>query len=174
MTSLPPDLTFGFVRFKTVLAVADTADAGRDPDAVGATGTVTFTAKQRVTIGYEAGEPVTVGKQVIVCPLDSQGNLLERVGGAIGVWLVTGQYVVTYDITGVDLTAHDILVEASHTLAAPLWLSTYIPPGPEATLSEFSALNERLLDIEQYPPVVAAPVGSPPPSPVLNQIWVKY
>ena len=174
MTDLPPDLAFGYVRFRCVLGVADTGDAGREPDAVGATGEVVFTAASPVTIGYEAGEPVTVGKQVFHCPLDAQGNMLERAGGAVGVYLMTGTWFVVYNIEGISLTSHDITVETSHTELAPLYLATYIPPGPEATPSEYSELNARLLEIEARPKITASPVGVPPTAPALHQIWVKY
>lgn len=172
MADLPAELAFGYVAFQALLAVADTSDPGRDPDSVGATGTVTFTAKVPVVKTY-LPNPATIGKQVITCTLDANGYLKDPAGNT-GVYLVTGLYVVTYALVGVELESHDILVEASHTLAAPLDLTTAIPPSGDMSLSQYSELNTRVLSLESRPKITAAPAASPPPDPVLNQIWVKY
>lgn len=173
MTALPTELQFGYVVFRAVLAVADTSDPGREPDAQGAQGTVTFTAKQLVVKTYSPS-PVTVGKQEIVCTLDASGTMIDPMGAA-GVYLITGQYVVTYKLTGITLPSHDIQVDSTHTSSAPLDLTTAIPPDSGTiSLSSYEELNSRVLVLEAQPPVTASPAGSPPANPEINQIWVKY
>lgn len=173
MTALPAELEFGFVYFRTILAIADSNDVGREPDAQGASGTVTFTSKVPV-VKTLLPEPVTIGKQVITCALDSEGYLIDP-RNERGVWLVAGEYVVTYDIANIILPNHDISVESTHTEVNPLNLTTAIPPpGETLLLSQYTELNGRVLVLESYPKITASPAGSPPSDPEVNQIWVKY
>ena len=140
MTSLPPELQYGHVVGRVILAVADSGDADAYPDAVPAKGTVTFTPKNpEIRIGEP--DPVVVLKQKIVCTIDAAGYLTDP-DGKRGVWLVTGVYTVSYNFTAPSLPAHDIVVGPEHTLAAPLDLTLALPPGgPVLTPSQYAELR---------------------------------
>lgn len=143
MTSLPPELQYGHVVGRVILAVADSGDADAYPDAVPAQGTVTFTPKNpEVRVGEP--DPVVVLKQKIVCTIDSAGYLTDP-DGKRGVWLVTGVYTVSYTFNAAALPAHDIVVGAEHTLASPLDLTLALPPGgPALQPSQYAELTARI------------------------------
>ena len=150
----PPDLTYGYVDGRIILAIGDRSDAGRMPDPVPADGmTVTFTPANTI-LKVASPTPATVIKQPIVCTVDANGYLVDG-QGARGVWLVTGTYKVTYSHSRAIIPPHDIEVTTGHTEAAPLDLTTAMPPGgPVLTPSEYAELNGRLTILEAAPPGV--------------------
>jgi hypothetical protein len=144
----PPDLTYGYVDGRIILAIGDRSDAGRTPDPVPADGmTVTFTPANTI-LKVTTPTPATVIKQPIVCSVDANGYLIDG-QEARGVWLVTGTYKVTYSHPRALIPSHDIEVTTGHTEAAPLDLTTAMPPGgPVLTPSEYAELNGRLTILE--------------------------
>lgn len=140
MADLPTELTFGKVVARIILAVADSADGGRDPDAVAAVGKVSFTPLV-ANIKTQLPEPATVIKKTIECSLDVNGFLIDP-ELALGVWLVTGGYRVDYTITGATVPTHDIEVLAAHDDSTPLDLTNAIPPsGPPLSPSQYAELS---------------------------------
>lgn len=150
----PPDLTYGYVDGRIILAIGDRSDAARMPDPVPADGmTVTFTPANTI-LKVTTPTPATVIKQPIVCGVDANGYLIDE-QGARGVWLVTGTYKVTYSHPRATIPSHDIEVTTGHTEAAPLDLTTAMPPGgPVPTPSEYAELNGRLAILEATVPGV--------------------
>lgn len=144
----PPDLTYGYVDGRIILAIGDRSDAGRMPDPVPADGmTVTLTPANTI-LKVASPTPATVVKQSIPCGVDANGYLIDR-QAARGVWLVTGTYKVTYFHPRAMIPSHDIEVTTGHTEAAPLDLTTAMPPGgPVLTPSEYAELNGRLTILE--------------------------
>ena len=144
----PPDLTYGYVDGRIILAIGDRSDAGRMPDPVPADGmTVTFTPANTI-LKVASPTPATVIKQPIVCSVDANGYLIDG-QGARGVWLVTGTYKVTYSNQRAIIPPHDIDVTTGHTEVAPLDLTTAMPPGgPVLTPSEYAELNGRIAILE--------------------------
>jgi hypothetical protein len=144
----PPDLTYGYVDGRIILAIGDRSDAGRMPDPVPADGmTVTFTPANTI-LKVASPTPATVIKQPIVCSVDANGYLIDG-QGARGVWLVTGTYKVTYSHSRAIIPPHDIEVTTGHTEIAPLDLTTAMPPGgPVLAPSEYAELNGRLTILE--------------------------
>lgn len=144
----PPDLTYGYVDGRIILAIGDRSDAGRMPDPVPADGmTVTLTPANTI-LKVASPTPATVVKQPIQCGVDANGYLIDR-QAARGVWLVTGTYKVTYSHPRAMIPSHDIEVTTGHTEAAPLDLTTAMPPGgPVLTPSEYAELNGRLTILE--------------------------
>lgn len=144
----PPDLTYGYVDGRIILAIGDRSDAGRMPDPVPADGmTVTLTPANTI-LKVASPTPATVVKQPIPCGVDANGYLIDR-QAARGVWLVTGTYKVTYSHPRATIPSHDIEVTTGHTEAAPLDLTTAMPPGgPVLTPSEYAELNGRLTILE--------------------------
>jgi hypothetical protein len=144
----PPDLTYGYVDGRIILAIGDRSDAGRMPDPVPAAGmTVTLTPANTI-LKVASPTPATVVKQPIPCGVDANGYLIDR-QAARGVWLVTGTYKVTYSHPRATIPSHDIEVTTGHTEAAPLDLTTAMPPGgPVLTPSEYAELNGRLTILE--------------------------
>jgi hypothetical protein len=144
----PPDLTYGYVDGRIILAIGDRSDAGRMPDPVPADGmTVTFTPANTI-LKVASPTPATVIKQPIVRSVDANGYLIDG-QAARGVWLVTGTYKVTYSHPRAMIPSHDIEVTTGHTEAAPLDLTTAMPPGgPVLTPSEYAELNGRLTILE--------------------------
>lgn len=144
----PPDLTYGYVDGRIILAIGDRSDAGRMPDPVPADGmTVTLTPANTI-LKVASPTPATVVKQPIPCGVDANGYLIDR-QAARGVWLVTGTYKVTYSHPRATIPSHDIEVTTGHTEAAPLDLTTAMPPGgPVLAPSEYAELNGRLTILE--------------------------
>ena len=144
----PPDLTYGYVDGRIILAIGDRSDAGRMPDPVPADDTtVTFTPANTI-LKVASPTPATVIKQPIVCSVDANGYLVDG-QGARGVWLVTGTYKVTYSHSRAIIPSHDIEVTTGHTEVAPLDLTTAMPPGgPVLAPSEYAELNGRLTILE--------------------------
>lgn len=144
----PPDLTYGYVDGRIILAIGDRSDAGRMPDPVPADGmTVTLTPANTI-LKVASPTPATVIKQPIVCNVDANGYLIDG-QGARGVWLVTGTYKVTYSHSRAIIPTHDIEVTTGHTEIAPLDLTTAMPPGgPVLAPSEYAELNGRLTILE--------------------------
>ena len=144
----PPDLTYGYVDGRIILAIGDRSDAGRMPDPVPADGmTVTLTPANTI-LKVASPTPATVIKQPIVCSVDANGYLIDG-QGARGVWLVTGTYKVTYSHQRAIIPPHDIEVTTGHTEVAPLDLTTAMPPGgPVLAPSEYAELNGRLSILE--------------------------
>ena len=140
----PPDLTYGYVDGRIILAIGDRSDAGRMPDPVPADGmTVTLTPANTI-LKVASPTPATVVKQPIPCGVDANGSLIDR-QAARGVWLVTGTYKVTYSHPRATIPSHDIEVTTGHTEAAPLDLTTAMPPGgPVLTPSEYAELSARI------------------------------
>ena len=143
MSTMPPDITYGHVTGRIVLAVADGADEGRLPDARPAVGTVVFTPRQKAhKVG--APDPATVLPLSITCTLDPSGVLIDD-QGAPGVWLIAGVYGVSYKFTGASLSSHDISVTEDHTLESPLDLTLAMPPaGAPLAPSQFAELASRI------------------------------
>lgn len=144
----PPDLTYGYVDGRIILAIGDRSDAGRMPDPVPADDmTVTLTPANTI-LKVTTPTPATVIKQPIVCAVDANGYLVDG-QGARGVWLVTGTYKVTYSQSRAIIPSHDIEVTTGHTEVAPLDLTTAMPPGgPVLAPSEYAELNGRLTILE--------------------------
>lgn len=146
--SPPPDLTYGYVDGRIILAIGDRSDAGRMPDPIPAEGlTVTLTPANTI-LKVTSPTPATVIKQPIVCGVDANGYLVDG-QGARGVWLVAGVYKVTYSHPRAMIPSHDIDVTTGHTEAAPLDLTTAMPPGgPVLAPSEYAELNGRITILE--------------------------
>ena len=89
--------------------------------------TVTLTPANTI-LKVASPTPATVVKQPIPCGVDANGYLIDM-QAARGVWLVTGTYKVTYSHPRATIPSHDIEVTTGHTEAAPLDLTTAMPPG---------------------------------------------
>lgn len=143
MTVLPVEIPFGKVVGRFLLAVADASDPDRLPDAKAPTGSITFTP---ITPNFKTGSPdvATVVRVPIRCALDGDGNLIDPERSP-GVWLVVGQYRVTYSLADVSINGHVIDVAESHTDASPLDLTNALPPsGPSLTITQYAELSARL------------------------------
>jgi hypothetical protein len=80
----PPDLTYGYVDGRIILAIGDRSDAGQMPDPVPADGmTVTFTPANTI-LKVASPTPATVIKQPIVCRVDANGYLIDGQGARVG------------------------------------------------------------------------------------------
>ena len=148
MTDLPPEVTYGYVSDRIILAVGDGPDASSKPDAVAASGLITFIpAKKVVAIG--GATPGRVLPQVVRASLDDEGYLVDLAGGR-GVWLVAGAYTVKYTLSDLELPPHEIVVTEEHTEDSPLHLSLAMPPGgPVLTPSQYAALAARIDSLMQ-------------------------
>lgn len=159
MSVMPPEITYGYVADRLVLAVGDGADGDRTPDARPAVGKVKFTPKTKV-MPVSSPTPGRVLPQAIEASLDADGYLIDD-QGALGVWLVVGLYDVTYSFTAATVPGHEIEVTTAHTEAAPLYLTLAVPPGgPILTPSQYTELNDRLLIVEAAGPGGTGAVSS--------------
>lgn len=141
MSDLPADFTYGYVVGQILLAVGDTADPGSMPDADAPDGTtVTFTPKATALISTNGA--IVIPKP-IVCTIDAAGNVLDPAGNP-GVWLITGNYGVTYQIPGSTLPPHDIVVTGFHTQSEPLKLGEHLTVSAPLTTTEAAVINSRI------------------------------
>lgn len=128
--ALPASYSWGFVVGQVIHAIADTAgDVDRLPQARAATGTIRFEPLE--TLRKVTAEPAAfVAHEVVTATLGTTGELVDA-DGQVGIWLVTGDYRVSFAITGAAIPGFNITVTDAHTLVAPLDLVTvgpYTPP----------------------------------------------
>lgn len=128
MTDLPADIAYGYVVGRYLVANGDTVvDVDGYPEGTPAVGVVKFTP---VSPDVLSSEPATVIPQPVVASIDADGYMIDPTGAA-GVWLVTGQYTVSFAFNGVnDKPMFTIEVLSTHTLIAPLDLTTAAPLQP--------------------------------------------
>ena len=144
MTTMPTEITYGYVTARIILATGDGADPDRLPDAQPAKGTTVKITPKNQIVRLAGASPVLIAKQPITCTLDEEGRLLDPQGN-LGVWLVTGVYTVTYSSPSAAIPAHNIEVTTAHTEASPLNLTTAMPPGgPVLTASQYAELSARI------------------------------
>lgn len=157
--SLPAEIRSGKVVARLVFAAPDSADAGREPDEAPVSGTVTFAPKDPVRKTLEP-TPATVLVKPVTCTLDEQGNgyMLDS-QGAMGVWLVTGVWTVTYNLTEGALKSHDIEVTENHTDVFPLYLTTAQPIGQSMTPSQYAELSGQVSYLDDRVTVIEAGGG---------------
>lgn len=130
---LPVSYTFGKVVGRVVKAIADTSeDVDDKPQARPATGTVTFTPKEtlRKVADDGSGQSVFVTAGPSVANLSSSGRILDGEGRQ-GIWLVTGEYRVSFQLGNNDkIEPFDILVQSTNDETNPLQLASAAPPDP--------------------------------------------
>lgn len=131
MTITPPSsqTTYGFVICRIIQRVGDGSDVDGYPDAIPASGTIRFRPLVPLTVtqNYSA---ISINQSVFGT-LNDQGILTSGAPEIMGIWLVTGQYQVTFEVTGGPTKPLTIEVTEDHTLLNPLDLATqisYIPP----------------------------------------------
>ena len=121
---------YGYVVGRVIRALGDTTDPDDKPDAVAATGKVTFTPKSQ--LGRTSDYSAFIVREKIDAPLDAQGNLVRYEGATpAGIALTVGAYRVEFTLNSGSIPGFDIEVTAGHTQAAPLDLVTaapYVPP----------------------------------------------
>jgi hypothetical protein len=137
MADLPTGTLYGTVVGQFIQAVADTADAGRDPDSLPMQGTITFTpGAARVLLPSATPNPLTMYQKSIVCTLDAEGYLLGP-DGARGVKLVASDspgnptnftYSVSVDLVGVAGFSFSFFLPAGETVD----LTTATPAAPDS------------------------------------------
>lgn len=159
MATLPPEIEYGYVTDWRVLGEGDGADGDRKPDARIPSGlTVTLEPKNR-HIKVMGPIPGGVHPQPVECTIGTDGYLADS-QGAQGVWLITGQWTVTYKHPAVPAMTFDIEVLPEHTEEAPLYLSLAQPPGgTPLTPSEYAELAARIAVLEGITP---ASIGAAP------------
>lgn len=115
MTDLPAAVPFATVTAWLTQSVADTADAGSDPDMLAMSGTITFTPNViRAKVPDAIPQPMTVFPRPILCTLDSEGFLLGPDGARNVTLIATGDlipsYTVRFDLDGVDRFTLNVLL----------------------------------------------------------------
>lgn len=152
-TTMPEDVFFGKVVFRAIRAIADTSDPDRQPDATPATGYVLFTPATNPLKALTPG-PTTVVKDQIRCNLGADGYMMDD-QDAEGVWLVAGDYKVTYAIDDAVLEGHTIRVTEEYDDEAPLDLTTAIEPSGSLNVSQY----QQLLALIQASGIPDAPIN---------------
>ena len=129
--ALPASYSWGFVVGQVIHAIADTtADVDRLPQARAATGTIRFEPLE--TLRKVTAEPAAfVAHEVVTATLGATGEMVDA-EGQVGIWLVTGDYRVSFALSGAAIPSFNITVTAAHTLVAPLDLVTVSPYTPPA------------------------------------------
>lgn len=132
MAILPPEISFGFVVGRWILAVGDTeADPDELPDAAVPTGTVTFTRiDENVNLldtTQNDGTWVAVARKSVMAVLNDQGELALEHSTNAGLWLITGAYTVAVSVSGLSWTPFTIIITTDHTPENPLDLVTASP-----------------------------------------------
>lgn len=146
--TLPTSVTYGHVTGRLLLAVADTpTDPDDYPDGlVPESATVTFTPVQPIIITTPP-TPTLVVAVPIVCTLDGEGHLKIE-SDKIGVWLVTGQYEVSFVIPNArQITPFRIEVTTAHTEANPLDITAAMPdPGGPSPIPQWMLVTQAQYD----------------------------
>lgn len=193
MPDLPSVLSYGQVGGRFLLAVGDSADAGREPDAQPAEGKIRFTpAPGHVIVAGASPVPVFITPKMIECTLDTEGYLVDPMGSR-DVWLIAGDdpdmnptgwtYKVTFDLKGVVIPSFDLLVQGG--VRKDLALVTPIPSNPGTTVvvteqsriaAEAAAASAQaaLAQIMAYAPVMFLPTGSPIPPDAPDPVLVAF
>ena len=130
--ALPTAYEYGRVIGRFLRAVGDGEDVDAVPEAVPATGTVTFTPiiTSRILIDASVEPSPLITHEPITCELDAYGHIARN--GVRGVWLWTGEWAVSFNVSGMSRTPFPILVSTAHTDIAPLDLweaAPYTPPA---------------------------------------------
>lgn len=130
--ALPTAYEYGRVIGRFLRAVGDGEDVDAVPEAVPATGTVTFTpiVTSRILIDASDEPSPLITHESITCDLDAYGHIARN--GVRGVWLWTGEWTVSFNVSGMSRTPFPILVTTAHTDLAPLDLweaAPYTPPA---------------------------------------------
>ena len=130
--ALPTAYEYGRVIGRFLRAVGDGEDVDAVPEAVPATGTVTFTPiiTSRILIDASVEPSPLITHEPITCELDAYGHIARN--GVRGVWLWTGEWTVSFNVSGMSRTPFPILVSTAHTDVAPLDLweaAPYTPPA---------------------------------------------
>lgn len=151
--TLPETLQYGYVKGRYILAIGDQPeDIDSLPNAIPAVGTITFSPALRISKETTVDPPTTVIRTTINCTLDSTGRLTDP-AGASGVYLITGVYKVSYNLIGVTIANHDILVTSEHTAQNPLDLTLAAPSSTViVTPSQYAELSARIdaIDADVY------------------------
>ena len=141
--ALPVGYTFGRVVARFLRAVGDSGDVDTFPEAVPATGSVTFTPKvtTRIVVDSTSDPSPFITHEPITSELDAYGHLARN--GLRGLWLWTGVWTVSFNVQGFNRQPFDIEVTTSHTDVSPfdLWeADPYIaPPGTTVTTIQVPA-----------------------------------
>lgn len=134
----PEGVTYGLVVGRWVQIIGDTSvDPDKLPDTIPVKGSILFTRKQKTTARLDTtqtdGTYVGIAKQNVTGYLRTVDGELARAADSedTGLWLVTGIYTVTFNLSGTTWPSFDIEVTAAHTAEAPLDLisaSPYVAP----------------------------------------------
>lgn len=158
---LPETYTYGYVFGGVIRAQGDTSsDVDRFPQGIPASGTVIFDPIEKTRKSLDS-PPRFVQHERVTCTLSKKTGLLMDAQSAeaaaanpsapeeYGVWLVTGDYRVSFQLNSGSIEPFDITVTSLHTVEFPLYLSSAAPYTPPAG----SAVT-----IMQVPPGVAGMV----------------
>ncbi|WWV91832.1 hypothetical protein GMYAFLOJ_CDS0002 [Microbacterium phage phiMiGM15] len=128
MTEIAP-LPYGYVVGRFLLVQGDSSlDNDRYPDAVPARGSVRLTPVSPRHL-ITTSPPATAIALPVSLIVNDEGFLIDP-GGAPGVWLVAGQYDVSFSFNGITHPPFRIAVTEEHTLQAPLDLTLAAPLNP--------------------------------------------
>ena len=146
MTTLPPEISFGYVVGRWILAVGDTeADPDEYPDAAIPTGTVVFTRIDAnvslIDTTQNDGTWVAVARKNVTATLNAQGELALPHSTNAGLWLITGAYNVTVSVANVTWPAFSIVITTDHTPENPLDLVTASPVQVTPTVTLLPSID---------------------------------
>lgn len=127
VSDLPYGFDWGYVTGRIIHALADTiSDPDKEPEARGASGRVVFVPKPKPS----SVNGVLVVYERTVVQLNDEGYLVDAHGDQLPVALLSGDYAVTFELTGGQLGGFQIRVTPEHTAANPLDLATAAPYEP--------------------------------------------
>lgn len=152
MSLLPPEVRAGYVYNRVLRAIGDRPeDEDRFPDGIPAKGTVTFTPKNSVKQVVSNNTGVTVTREPVVCTIHQgednpnlAGLLIDEAGAVGGVWLVVGEWTVSYqfDDRYSNVPNQDIVVTEEHTEDNPLDVALVAGLTPSPTIK--FVVNEQI------------------------------
>lgn len=157
MSILPPEVRAGYVYNRVLRAIGDRPeDEDRFPDGIPAKGTVTFTPKNSVKQVVSNSTGVTVTREPVVCTIhqgeaqyndpdpDKAGMLIDEAGAVGGVWLVVGEWTVSYQFEDrySSVPNQDIVVTEDHTEDNPLDVALVAGLTPSPTIK--FVVNEQV------------------------------
>jgi hypothetical protein len=162
MANIPSNLSYGTVTGRFILAYADSADSGSEPDAIPAAGKIYFKASPAKILDSSASPaPVTILPAVVEATLDSEGYLCGY-GTTRGIILtatndtdanpINWTWTVSFQLTDADGTAVNVdpfsfslpggtTVDLTSLSPVPAANGTYYLVGPTGATGPANSLS---------------------------------
>lgn len=156
MPTAPSSVTYATVVGQFISFVADTTDAGKEPDVIAMQGTISFSPDSKtVKFPTATPNPVTATRDVITAQLDSEGYVINPADGTRGIVLVASDspanpdewftYSVTITLGGYSQSFPAFFAGGTTTdLTNVIVVPSLSPSDLQTALASISALQNSM------------------------------